>query len=92
LGSSRRCTGHNFRIRARLCRYRSKFGNLFHVGPYAAPAPAVRRSFEELSCGNTFDGYAAARAAIELRGCGRFGLALDWEHGSQPNESTSTAF
>jgi hypothetical protein len=51
LGSSRRCAGHNFRIRAWLCHYRLKFRNLFHVGPYAAPAEAVRRSFEELSCG-----------------------------------------
>ena len=49
LGSSRHCVGQNFRIWARLRCRRFKFRNVFHVGPYDAPAEAVRRSFEELS-------------------------------------------
>jgi hypothetical protein len=80
VGSSRRCARHNFRIWAWLCRYGFKFRNVFHVHPYAAPAEAVRRSFEELSCCNTVDGRAAVRAAIKLQECGKLGLALDWEH------------
>ena len=56
LGCSRRRAGDNFRIWAWPCRYRLKFRNLFHVGPYAAPAEAVRRSFEELSCCSTVEG------------------------------------
>lgn len=38
LGSSRRGAGHNFRIRARPRRNVFRFRNVFHVGPYAAPA------------------------------------------------------
>ena len=37
----------------------------------------MRRSFEELSCGDTADGHAVVRAAIKFRGRGRFGLALN---------------
>jgi hypothetical protein len=37
-GSWARCTGHKFRIWAWLCRYRLEFRDVFHVGPYAAPA------------------------------------------------------
>ena len=55
LGSSRRCAGHNFRIWAWLCRRVFRFRNVFHVGPYSAPAEAVRRSFEKLSCCSTVD-------------------------------------
>jgi len=71
LRSSRRCAGRSFRIWARLCRRGFKFRNVFHVGPYAAPADAVRRSFEELPCCNTVDGRAAMSAAIKFPGCGR---------------------
>ena len=48
-GASRHRVGHNLRIGAWLRRRGSKFRNVFHVGPYAAPAEAGRRSFEELS-------------------------------------------
>jgi hypothetical protein len=38
LGCSRHCGGHNFRIWARLRYRRFRFRNVFHVGPWAAPA------------------------------------------------------
>jgi hypothetical protein len=49
VGALRHSVGHNLRIWARLRRRRSRFRNVFHVVPYAAPAEAGRRSFEELS-------------------------------------------
>src|SRR5437660_11800605 len=49
LGSSRHSVGHNLRIWASLRCRGFKFRNVFHVGPYAAPAEAGRRSFEKLS-------------------------------------------
>jgi hypothetical protein len=55
-GYSRRRRGDKLRIWARPCRYRFRFRNLFHVGPSAAPAEAVRPSFEELSCCSTVEG------------------------------------
>jgi hypothetical protein len=61
LGASRHSVGHNHRIWAWLRRRGFKFRNVFHVGPYAAPAEAGRRSFEELSILG-----AAVRAAIKL--------------------------
>ena len=56
LGSSRRRASDKLRIWAQPCRDRFRFRNLFHVGPYAAPAEAVRPSFEELSCCSTVEG------------------------------------
>ena len=49
LGASRHSVGHNLRIWAWLRRRGLGFRNVFHVGPYAAPGEAGRRSFEELS-------------------------------------------
>jgi hypothetical protein len=49
LGASRHRVGHNLRIWAWLRRCGFRFRNVFHVGPYTAPAEAGRRSFEELS-------------------------------------------
>jgi hypothetical protein len=48
-GASLLRVGHNPRIWASMRRRGFKFRNVFHVGPYAAPAEAGRRSFEELS-------------------------------------------
>jgi hypothetical protein len=77
LGSSRHSVGHTLRIWAWGRRRRFKFRNVFHVGPYAAPAEAGRRSFEELSSCNATKVSAAARAAP---GCGKLRSALDQEY------------
>jgi hypothetical protein len=49
LGPLRHCVRRNFHIRARLCGGWPNFRSGFHIGPYAAPVEAVRRSFEEWS-------------------------------------------
>jgi hypothetical protein len=89
----RRRAGGKLRIWAQPCRYRFRFRNLFHVGPYVAAAEpcdlhsrncrVAAPSRERCSKGS--DRTTRAR-------CERWGWFSIQNTKAQPNESTSTAF
>jgi hypothetical protein len=93
LVSLRRRAGGKLRIWAQPCRYRFRFRNLFHVGPYVAAAEpcdlhsrncrVAAPSRERCSKGS--DRTTRAR-------CERWGWLSIQNTKAQPNESTSTAF
>lgn len=62
LRSSRHGVRHSLRIWARLHRRRFKFRNVFHIGPYAAPAGRSRTTFIR----GIVELGTAVRAAIKL--------------------------
>jgi hypothetical protein len=69
LGSWARCIGHKFRIWAWLCRYRLRFRDVFHVGPYAAPAEPCDVDWRKCRAAIQSTGHCGRRSNFERAVC-----------------------